>query len=251
MQAEQHLRFGPYRLDLATMQLWRGTQAVNLPPKVLTVLCLLAARAGQVVTKEELFQTVWSDTVVGDDALTSSMQELRQVLHDNARKPRYIETVHRRGYRFLGKVVSSQPSVVSRQEEENQKAKGKGQEVEVAYSCPAPSIPHAAPVLVGREADLTQLHHWLAKALHGERQLVFVTGEPGIGKTTLVESFLYGLAFREQEESQKSKFKTQKSKLSLPHSALRTPQLSRYGWVRANALNTTAPAKPICQCWKP
>src|SRR5262245_29442279 len=108
MQAEQELRFGPYRLDGQREQLWRGTQAVKLTQKALAVLCYLIDRAGQVVSKEDLFQAVWADTVVSDAALTVCVQELRRVLRDDAHKPHYIETVHRRGFRFIGKVVSSQ-----------------------------------------------------------------------------------------------------------------------------------------------
>ena len=117
MQAEQLLRFGPYRLDLGATQLWRDTLEVKLTPKALALLQTLVTRSGQVVTKDELFQAVWPDTVVSDDALTSCMQELRRALRDDARQPRYIETVHRRGFRFIGKVVSDQSSVGSQTEE--------------------------------------------------------------------------------------------------------------------------------------
>jgi len=113
MQTKQRLRFGPYQFDLQVGRLQRGTQEVKLPPKALALLRALVARAGQVVTKEELFQAVWADTVVSDAALTSCIQELRQALHDHAKKPRYIETVHRRGFQFIGKVVSRQQSVGS------------------------------------------------------------------------------------------------------------------------------------------
>ena len=95
---------------------------MRLTPKAAALLRFLIARIGQVVSKEELFQALWSEMVVSDAVLTSGIQELRQALHDDARKPRYVETVHRCGFRFLGKVVSSQHSVVSR-EEANQKAK--------------------------------------------------------------------------------------------------------------------------------
>ena len=108
MQTYQSLSFGPYRLDLHTGQLWRGKQEVRLTLKAAAVLRVLLAQAGHVVTKDELFASVWSDTVVSDTALTSCIQELRQALHDDARKPRYLETVHRRGFRFIGNVVSSQ-----------------------------------------------------------------------------------------------------------------------------------------------
>jgi DNA-binding winged helix-turn-helix (wHTH) protein len=108
MQAEQRLSFGPYWLDLRTEQLWRGKHAAKLTPKALGVLRLLVTRPGQVVTKDELFQVVWPQTVVSDDALTSCIQELRQALREDARNPRYIETVHRRGYRFLAPISTAQ-----------------------------------------------------------------------------------------------------------------------------------------------
>jgi DNA-binding winged helix-turn-helix (wHTH) protein len=174
--ADQLLSFGPYRFDPGHGQLWRGKQGVKLTLKAIALLRQLVQQAGQVVTKEELFRRVWPDTVVSDTTLTSCILELRQALHDRAKTPRYIETVHRRGYRFIGKVVSSQHSVASS-----------------LLSSPTPSIQHPAPLLVGREAELRQLHSWLEKALSGERQIVFVSGEPGIGKTTLVEAFLSGI----------------------------------------------------------
>ena len=71
---------------------------MRLTKKAVAVLRYLVEQAGQAVTKEELFQAVWSDTVVSDAALSSCIQEVRQALHDNAKKPRYIETVHRRGF---------------------------------------------------------------------------------------------------------------------------------------------------------
>lgn len=138
MQAEQQLTFGPYRVNPHTGQLWRSKQEVRLMPKALAVLRALLERAGQVVTKEEIFHIVWPDTAVSDAALTTCIQEVRQALHDNARHPRYIETVHRRGFRFLPavtvqsvssatfqvpsqeEVASSQHSVVSSQEDERQ-----------------------------------------------------------------------------------------------------------------------------------
>ncbi|NOT53345.1 MAG: hypothetical protein HOP18_01950, partial [Deltaproteobacteria bacterium] len=115
MAGDPVLNFGSYRLDVGNEQLWRETQLVRLTPKAWQVLRLLVERSGQLVTKDEFAQTVWTGTVVSDAALTSCIQELRQALEDNARTPRYIETVHRRGFRFVGKVVSDQLSVVSQQ----------------------------------------------------------------------------------------------------------------------------------------
>jgi class 3 adenylate cyclase len=104
MQAEQILSFGPYRLDLAGARLWRGKQEVRLTGKTFAVLRHLATHAGELVTKDELFQAVWPETVVSDAALTSCIKELRQVLRDQAQERRYIETVHRRGFRFIGQL---------------------------------------------------------------------------------------------------------------------------------------------------
>src|SRR5262249_41870191 len=59
---------------------------------------------------------------------------------------------------------------------------------------PAPGPASSAPIVVGRDADLAQLHHWVEQALNGQRQLVFVTGEPGLGKTTVVETLLRQVA---------------------------------------------------------
>src|SRR5579859_7405755 len=94
------LRFGLYQLDPA-QGLRRGTRDIRITPKSLSLLHFLAERAGQVVTKEDVFHTVWPDATVSDSALTSCIQELRPVLRDDARQPRFIETLHRRGYRFI------------------------------------------------------------------------------------------------------------------------------------------------------
>src|SRR5262249_31012222 len=89
------------------------------------------------------------------------------------------------GYRFIAPVAATAALVSS-------------SKFQVSNSQPplAPSTQHSAPTLVGREAELAQLHYWLDKALRGERQVVFVTGELGIGKTTLVDAFLQGLESR-------------------------------------------------------
>jgi len=89
---------------------------IPLRPKTFAVLRYLVDHPEQLVTKEELLNAVWAETVVGEDALTGCIRDLRKVLGDEAKRPQYIETVHRRGYRFLGKVVRSPHSVVSIQE---------------------------------------------------------------------------------------------------------------------------------------
>ena len=128
-QPEPLVSFGPYRLDVENFQLWRGVQEVRLTGKAFAVLRYLVEHAGELATKDELFAAAWPETVVSEATLVSGIQELRQALRDDAKNPRYIETVHRRGYRFIGKVVSqeevvsSQHSVVSRPEPVNNRAR--------------------------------------------------------------------------------------------------------------------------------
>jgi hypothetical protein len=120
------------------------------------------SQAGQVATKAALLDTVGADTVVGEAVLTTCLSQVRQALGEYPRQPRYIATVHRLGYRFLAPVTADRPE----------------------------PLPEPPPLLVGRAAELAQLHTCFAQARHGTRQTVFVTGETGVGKTTLVEAFL-------------------------------------------------------------
>jgi DNA-binding winged helix-turn-helix (wHTH) protein len=146
-----------------------------LRAKSLTVLWYLLERAGQVVTKEELLQAVWPGLAVSEGVLTVCISELRRVLGDEAQAPQYIETVHRRGYRFIGALQGP------------------------ASRPPAGSPPEALPPsqMVGRTAELHQLQDWFAQVQRGQRRVVFVSGEAGIGKTTLVEAFLAHMAATE------------------------------------------------------
>ncbi len=105
VQTEHQLTFDRYRLDLANEQLWCGSQEISLPGKAFAVLRYLVDHAGQLVSKAELFATQWPGTAVTDGALTFCIVELRKALSDAAKAPRFIETVHRRGYRFIAEVV--------------------------------------------------------------------------------------------------------------------------------------------------
>ena len=96
----------PLRLDSANEWVWRGEQSLQLTSKAFAVLRYLVEHLGQVVTKEELLRTVWSDTVVSEWVLTTCIREIRKTLGEAAGAPQYIATVHRRGYRLIGPVQS-------------------------------------------------------------------------------------------------------------------------------------------------
>jgi TolB-like protein/cytochrome c-type biogenesis protein CcmH/NrfG len=103
---DRTLTFGRFSLD-PRGGLMSGTRPVRLTPKALALLSFMAGRPGEVIPKEELFGAVWPEVTVGDAALVTCIQELRKALGDDARRPRYIETLHRRGYRFVGKITAA------------------------------------------------------------------------------------------------------------------------------------------------
>ena len=100
----QIVSFGGCRFHLDTGQLWLGGQEVRLTLKATDVRKILVANAGSAVSKADLFAAVWPDVAVTDDALTTCIQELRRVLSDDAKRPQFIETRHRRGYQFIAPV---------------------------------------------------------------------------------------------------------------------------------------------------
>src|SRR5262249_55032339 len=126
---------------------------------------------GQLVRKETLLDTVWPEIAVSEAVLTVAIRELRGALGDQARRPQFIETVYGRGYRFIAPVVDDSPSHPA-----------------------SPPTPGRSTIFVGRERAYTQLQRWFTKALQGERQVGMIAGEPGIGKTALVDTFVAHLA---------------------------------------------------------
>src|ERR1043165_1362826 len=104
--AHETLIFSPYRLDTANEQLWRASQLVALRPKKFAVLRHLEASAGRLGTQEELLQVVWGGSVVSEGLLRGYIREVRRMLDDDAAAPRFIETVSRRGYRFVATVTA-------------------------------------------------------------------------------------------------------------------------------------------------
>ena len=97
--------FGPFRLDASEQRLWREGGEVLLTPKSFAVLLALVERAGQTIPKDELMREVWPDSFVEENNLADNISTLRKLLGDDAREPKYIETVPRRGYRFVAEVA--------------------------------------------------------------------------------------------------------------------------------------------------
>lgn len=106
------LTFGPFVLDPASGQLLRDGRPVPLTPRALQVLDYLARRPGRLVTKTELLDAAWAGAFVGDGAVKVCIREIRKALGDDAKQPIYVETAHRRGYRFVARVASPGGGVV-------------------------------------------------------------------------------------------------------------------------------------------
>ena len=103
--------FGPFILDPANACLWRGTEAVALPPKVFDVLHYLVLHPDRLVPKDELLDAVWPETAVSEAVVRIAIGELRRALGDTAQASRYLATVQRRGYRFVAPVVEHTAAV--------------------------------------------------------------------------------------------------------------------------------------------
>src|SRR5262245_55408776 len=181
---ESELYFEPFCVE-ATGQLWRGDQPVDIRPRSLAMLRYFAERPHQLVTKEELLKQLWPGIYVSPTVVKVCVREIRHALGDEAAKPQFIETVGVQGYRFIKQVVSNQYPVASRQ-----KAGANHQPLEALTEQLTTDTWQLTTPFVGREHELTQLQAWYARVQQGERYIIFVSGEAGIGKTTLVERFL-------------------------------------------------------------
>ena len=102
MKASVHKSADRLRIDAAAECIWRDGEKIGVPPKAFLVLRRLMERAGQLVTKNELIEAVWPNTYVTERVLNNAVGQLRQALGDSSKQPRFIETVHRRGFRWIG-----------------------------------------------------------------------------------------------------------------------------------------------------
>ena len=167
------VRFGEFELDEANALLQRGGQSIDLAPTPFGLLCALLRHPGTLLTKHMLLDAVWGHRFVSDSVLKTAISDLRSVLADDPREPRYIETVARRGYRFIAKPAALSAAAPPRSD--------------------TPEIDEPeATAFVGRAAELTRLQRAWDRASRGKRAVVWVAGAPGVGKTTLIERFLSG-----------------------------------------------------------
>ncbi|HEX6719458.1 MAG TPA: AAA family ATPase [Pyrinomonadaceae bacterium] len=145
-----------------------------LTPKAFDLLRYLVEHSERVVSQNEILEALWPETYVNPEVIKKYILNIRRVLGDSPEEPVFIETIPRRGYRFVAQVTD-----------------------ETRTASPLASMAAAKTNVVGREGVIAELEQHLAKALAGQRQVIFVTGEAGIGKTTVVDVFHQRSASRE------------------------------------------------------
>jgi len=165
--------FLSFRLDTVNQCLWRGHERVPITPKAFDVLRYFVEHTGTLVTQDELLEKLWPETYVNPELIKKYVTEIRKVLGDSPQEAQFIRTLPKRGYEFIVPVTNEDSAIRPLDETEQKK-------------------------IVGRDRALRDLDSRLEKAGRGQRQVIFVTGEAGIGKTTLVDLFLQQIAPRRE-----------------------------------------------------
>lgn len=177
--------FENFELDSKLYELRRDGKPCRMEPQVFDMLLYILENRDRVVTKNDLFDHIWKNRIVTDSALTSRLKAVRAVLGDGGRDQRLIKTLHGRGFRFVGHVIEHEDGSAKT-------AGGPPEKGHVQASTPVTTVPP------GRKEQQSELLSMLTSAKGGERQIVFITGDAGLGKTTLLRSFIAALA---QDES--------------------------------------------------
>jgi DNA-binding winged helix-turn-helix (wHTH) protein len=168
-------QFDSFRLDTSNECLWHSGAQIALPPKPFAILRYLVENPGRLITHDELLDALWPETYVQPQVLRTYMLELRKVLGDDAGSPRFIQTVPKRGYSFVAAVVEG--------------AEARSSE-SLRSSIPNAIATPASPAIVDRDAEMCRLRALFELAAAGQRQVVFIAGGTGIGKTALLDAFL-------------------------------------------------------------
>ena len=187
-----HVCFAEFELDEANARLLRKASAIALAPTPFALLCALVRRPGALLTKHALLDEVWGHRFVSDSVLKGTISDLRTVLDDDPREPRFIETVPRRGYRFIATSMSVPEAPVHA---------GNASDIrpEVQVTGQGPALLGASELgvrqiaFVGRAKEVALLRRAWDRVGSGRRVVFWIAGEPGIGKTTLIDRFVSGV----------------------------------------------------------
>ena len=167
------VRFDAFELDELNARLLRDGRDVPIAPTPFALLCALVRQPRALLTKDALLEAVWGHQFLTESVLKTAISDLRAVLQDSPKQPRYIETVARRGYRFIETVIAASTPTVATTGARTPAAAGR-----------------PATLSIGRTDALQGLGMAWQLAGAGKRQIVWVAGEAGVGKTSLIERFM-------------------------------------------------------------
>lgn len=164
-------RFGDCEVDIKLLELRRDGEVHQMDPLGFDLLVYLIENRDRVVTRDELLDALWPGKVVTDSALSSRLKSVRSAVGDSGSSQRVIKTIHGRGYRFVADLSGLQDAAASPVE---------------TFS--------GTTATVGRDAELGKLMRWQQRAESGQRQVILISGDAGVGKTTLTRAFLESAA---------------------------------------------------------
>ena len=156
-------RFDEFEIDVARWQLRRGPRQIELQRRPFEVLLYLLRNRDRVVSHQELVNEVWNARALSISSVPTAIRSVRRALLDDCDRPRFVQTIHGRGYRFVASVRETLASSSDKTDSEHP--------------------------FVGRSSELETLHCALERSMKGSSQLVLVSGETGIGKTRLLDEF--------------------------------------------------------------
>ncbi|WP_407465819.1 winged helix-turn-helix domain-containing protein [Xanthomonas campestris] len=174
-------RLGPLLVEPERLTLIGDGESITLEPRMMEVLVALAERAGEVISAEQLLIDVWHGSFYGDNPVHKTIAQLRRKLGDDSRQPRFIETIRKRGYRLLPKVIFP--------EDYRGALPGMG-----AWGHGSPYVglrafdPDHAEVFFGRSHAIAQVLAAVRAQLQSQRALVLLSGASGCGKTSLLRA---------------------------------------------------------------
>jgi DNA-binding winged helix-turn-helix (wHTH) protein/tetratricopeptide (TPR) repeat protein len=194
--SDHQISFGQFRLDLTGQGLTRDGKPVPLGSRALDILGVLALAKGNLVTKDQLMERVWPGRVVEENNIQVHISALRKALDDGKNGQSHVMTVPGRGYRLIGLAVGSvdtkDPPASARPSAAKPRSKiakrgtsGLTSGVQDSPALSASTDPRSHR-MVGRTAPLEMLARMTQRMLTGQRQIAFVTGEAGIGKTAFI-----------------------------------------------------------------
>src|SRR5262245_13683456 len=158
-------RFHGFRLDITNHCLWHGDNRVSLTPKAFDLLRYLVEHADRLVTHDEILEALWRDTYVNQEVVKKYILGIRKVLGDKSGSPQFIRTFPKRGYQFVAPVTD-------------------GRQLR------AEGTPDTTTPFIDRRTARAQIETCLTRVAREARQVVFMAGEAGVGKTTFVDRFV-------------------------------------------------------------